>query len=652
MSLRTRILYIVVLVVSLYAVIDNGTLRLVASRFFREWEAEEGRADVESVIAAVNQQLVALEESARIWAHQDQTRRFVDPTRVDEREAFIQAELGQRAMDSAKVDLFYLCDAEGNVLWSHVRDPRTGESLPFTKTLPSQRLSPTSPLLTIEKSQQHISGMMTSVEHGPLLISSIPIQDSQGRSLEPDGRSDFQRPIYGNVIMGRFLEGGLSDSIGESTGCEVRFYARDPANMSGEAGSIIDGITSMEFNSETLEGSDGMLHAFGSLLDLRTRTPLVVEAIVDRKITRLGDRAVNYALLSTIGSVLLILFVLLRLLNRQVLKPLSRLTHKAVEIGKTENTTIRVEMDRKDEIGQLAREFDSMLEKLAQSRAEVVKTARKAGMSEIATGVLHNVGNVLNSVNVSANMAAKSAGQLAIADLESLVQILEQVGDNLGDFISHDARGKHLMPFLQELTQRLSEQQAGLLSELRSLTAGIDHIADLVRSQQSYAGAKGVLEFASLKEEFENAVHICNQAIDRNADVELVREFADVGTVKVDKHKLMEILVNLIQNAYQALAEQAVSPKRITLRILSLGESKARIEVEDNGMGISQENQVKVFQHGFTTRAEGHGFGLHVSANAATEMNASLQVRSAGPDCGATFYLDLPIESPELLSAA
>ena len=652
MSLRTKILYIVVLVVSLYAIIDNGALRLVASKFFREWEAEEGRADVESVIAAVDQQLAALEESARIWANQNQTLRFVDPERASEREAFIEDELGKRAMDSANVDLFYLCDAEGNVLWSHVRDPSTGEPLPFAKTLPSQQLSPTSPLLTIEKSQQHVSGMMTSVEHGPLLIASIPIQDGQGSSLKPDGRSDFQKPIYGNVIMGRFLDGELRRSIGESSGCEALFYGRESANMSGEAASIIDGITSMEFNSETLVGSDGMLHAFGSLLDLRTRTPLVVEAIVDRKITRLGDRAVNYALLSTIGSVLLILFVLLRLLSRLVLSPLSKLTNKAVEIGKTENTTIRVEMDREDEIGQLASEFDSMLEKLAQSRAEVVKTARKAGMSEIATGVLHNVGNVLNSVNVSANMVAKSAGQLAVQDLEALVKILDEVGDNLADFITNDARGKHLMPFLQELTGRLSKQQAEMLIEIQSLTGGIDHIADLVRSQQSYAGAKGVLEFASLDEEFENAIHICNQAIDRNVDVELVREFDDVGTVKVDKHKLMEILVNLIQNAYQALAEPSDSPKRITLRILSMDDTQARIEVADNGIGITPENQVKVFHHGFTTKADGHGFGLHVSANAATEMKGSLRVRSDGPGQGATFYLDLPIESPELLSAA
>jgi len=123
-----------------------------------------------------------------------------------------------------------------------------------------------------------------------------------------------------------------------------------------------------------------------------------------------------------------------------------------------------------------------------------------------------------------------------------------------------------------------------------------------------------------------------------------VREYEALDEVKVDKHKLMEILVNLLQNARQAMDAEGRPEKRLTVRILQVEGNKARIEVEDTGTGIAKKDLARVFQHGFTTKKDGHGFGLHVSANAATEMNASLQVRSDGPGQGATFYLDIPIE--------
>ena len=69
------------------------------------------------------------------------------------------------------------------------------------------------------------------------------------------------------------------------------------------------------------------------------------------------------------------------------------------------------------------------------------------------------------------------------------------------------------------------------------------------------------------------------------------------------------------------------------------------IEVEDNGCGIRDEDLQRIFHHGFTTKKNGHGFGLHVSANAATEMGAKLHVHSDGPGRGASFFLDIPLEA-------
>jgi len=151
----------------------------------------------------------------------------------------------------------------------------------------------------------------------------------------------------------------------------------------------------------------------------------------------------------------------------------------------------------------------------------------------------------------------------------------------------------------------------------------------------------------------DTAIKICEQALGDAGDVEIVREFTpDMPSVSVDKHKLMEILVNLIQNAKQALDESDQPHKRITLRVMPVGDDTARIEVEDNGMGIAPMNLENVFHHGFTTKRDGHGFGLHVSANAAKELHSSLNVRSDGPGQGATFHLDIPMDAEAPLQAA
>jgi signal transduction histidine kinase len=335
-----------------------------------------------------------------------------------------------------------------------------------------------------------------------------------------------------------------------------------------------------------------------------------------------------------------------------VITPLSALTEKAVEIGRRDDTTIKVGLERADEIGQLAGEFDRMLGKLAKSREQVIQTARQAGMSEIATGVLHNVGNVLNSVNVAANLAVKKTDELALADLEILVGVLEGHQRDLAAFVGQDPRGKHLVPFLKELSEGLATQRQALRGELRALNQGIEHIAELVRAQQSHAGTKGVFEKAQLAEQVEAALGICQPGLAECVDLEVVRDFAALPAVDVDKHKLMEILVNLIQNAAQSLRERGGAGRRLELRLARLSEGAARIEVRDNGIGIPRENLTRIFQHGFTTKKNGHGFGLHVSANAATEMGAKLHAHSDGPDRGASFYLDIPLPAEAVPAAA
>lgn len=287
---------------------------------------------------------------------------------------------------------------------------------------------------------------------------------------------------------------------------------------------------------------------------------------------------------------------------------------------------------------QLARVNDE----LREAQAELVTTARRAGMAEIATNVLHNVGNVLNSVNVSARLlyekvhASKGQGVIRVAEL------MREHSDDLGAFISSDPKGRALPGYLGKLAEALAAEQRSMIDELVQLTKSIDHIKEIVATQQSYAGNSSVLEPGSLRELIEDVVRICDVSLARHR-VTLTKELADIPMMSLDKHKVLQILINLINNAKQALDSVADRPSCITLRLKATDDKRVRIEVEDNGEGISRDNLPRVFEHGFTTRADGHGFGLHSCILAAHEMGGELTVQSAGPGKGALFTLELPL---------
>ncbi len=283
-------------------------------------------------------------------------------------------------------------------------------------------------------------------------------------------------------------------------------------------------------------------------------------------------------------------------------------------------------------------------DELREAQAELVTTARRAGMAEIATNVLHNVGNVLNSVNVSAQVLYEKVHTSKGPGVAKVAQLMKEHPDDLGDFISSDPKGRALPDYLDKLADALAVEQQGMIAELAQLTRRIDHIKEIVATQQSYAGNASVLEPGSLRELVEDVVRICDVSLARH-HITLIKEFSDVPQMPLDKHRVLQILVNLINNAKQALDAGANRPPQIILRLKVVDEGRVRVEVEDNGEGISQDNLARVFEHGFTTRVDGHGFGLHSCILAAHEMGGDLTVQSAGPGRGALFILVLPLAS-------
>ena len=282
---------------------------------------------------------------------------------------------------------------------------------------------------------------------------------------------------------------------------------------------------------------------------------------------------------------------------------------------------------------------------LEAAHKRLIETSRLAGMAEVATDVLHNVGNVLNSVNVSCSLAVDRVKASKAASLSKVSALLEENRGRLGEFLVNDPRGQQIPGYLAALAEHYTGEQAALLQELEQLRENIEHIKQIVAMQQSYAKVAGVTETVSAGQLVEDALHINAAALARHT-VQVRREFEETPPILTDRHRVLQILVNLIRNAKYALDDSGQPDRLMTLRIGGDGDGHVRIQVSDNGVGIPPENLTRIFAHGFTTRHNGHGFGLHSSALAVRELGGSIQAQSEGLGKGATFTLLLPYNPP------
>jgi ligand-binding sensor domain-containing protein/signal transduction histidine kinase len=281
---------------------------------------------------------------------------------------------------------------------------------------------------------------------------------------------------------------------------------------------------------------------------------------------------------------------------------------------------------------------------------QLLETSHQAGMAEVASNVLHNIGNVLNSVNVSAALTTDLLRTFKVPKLERVVALLDEHAGDLGAFMTTDPKGVQLTEYLRKLSASMSGDQQRGMEELERLRKNIEHINEIVAMQQNYARVSGVREEVKVAELVEDSLRINSGSLARHG-VQIIREYQEVPPINIEKHKVLQILVNLLRNAREACQECRQQDKRVTVRIAG-DHDRVLISVADNGMGIAPENLTRIFNHGFTTRKNRHGFGLHSGALAAKNLGGSLSVHSEGLGKGAVFTLTLPVQQGHCHDAA
>jgi len=318
--------------------------------------------------------------------------------------------------------------------------------------------------------------------------------------------------------------------------------------------------------------------------------------------------------------------------------------HRDQELSEAKLGLERRVTERTQELREQIVAKDTALDDLAEAQRRLIDLSRISGMAEVATGVLHNVGNVLNSVNVSATIVADHLRAMRVGQVSELAQVLHDHRSELTNFVSNDPRGQRIIPYMSNLSRNLELERDQLGKEVAGLLQHIGHIKQIVAMQQTYARSSGVLEKIALSEVVEDALGITAPGMKRH-NIAFEVQSEELPPITTDRHKVLQILLNLIRNAKDATKLSGKPNREIAISLSNVKQNRVSIQIADNGVGIPPENLVRIFSHGFTTKKDGHGFGLHSGALAAKQLGGSLTAASEGSAMGATFTLELPVSA-------
>ena len=581
--------------------------RHVVMPSFAQLERADAQTAMRRIRFALDRTLSELGLLATDWGNWEDTYRFVG----DHNSAYVAANISNVALRQLNVNVLMIVDREGHVLQARDLDLQSDRPLGLELTsapeLPSD--FPWRPNLHAATAVR----CLLRTSQGILMLAAAPVLDGHGNG-----------PSRGRVIIGRLLSPAVVRSLGAQAQVALAMLPPDPTAAT----------------ERTLE-SDSVTHVYRTFNDLYGQPVMMLRVDVPREITLRGYRAVAYATACLIAAAVIVLVLLVVVLNRVILKPLARVTHHAVALGEDRDQTPRLDLRRGDEFGVLARELDRMVERLAESRMQLVDQSFQAGFAELANGVLHNLGNAMTPMSVRLANLTERLRAAPIADAEQAVAELKEGTPDA-------ARGADLEEFLRLACKQLAATVRSAQEDVATITRQASLIQTTLAEQMRSARNEHVIESVRLTELLAQSLEIvpdtCRSRLAIAAD-ETVRR---VGVVRVARTVLRLILQNLIINAADAVRDAGKDQGTLRVSAEIVHEADQRqlhLQCVDDGVGIAAENLERVFEKGFTTKSPetNHGIGLHWCANAIGALGGQIWAASDGPGRGAALHLLVPL---------
>ena len=614
MSLKFKALVVVGAAILLLVALGAGALFPIL-RSFDVLEQAEARRNSARVLHAIEDRVAQLRRTARDWSEWSDTYAFVQGDKDD----FVESNLYFESLETLRVHFMVFYDLNGQIRWSGMFDLATGEPIEIAEFAPGV-LRADDPLLANRTAGAGPGGVMET-SAGPAIVVSNPILPSEAP----------EAPAMGTLVVGRLLDGETLREISEQV--QVAFDLIGAADKAPVAG----------FASHDLGGDALVVQE--SLPDLAGGTPrFVLHTYTPRDISALGDRAIALSLLLIGITGLVALAAIWAMLHWLVLRPVLRLSQQVLHIGDATRPDSRVAVDGHDEIAVLAREFNRTLARLDDARRQLAYQSHRAGMNEMAAGVLHNLRNGLSPLvgrvdGLAAQLRQGAGGELARA------------GTELADPALPPERRRRLADYVAATGAEIVAAREEQVSELAAISRMAHTVGEIITGQDRIIYASETSEAVAVAVVLDEAISLLPAAPQRRLSIEIDRNLAQLPAVQVSSVTLLQVLHNLLVNAGDSVRAAHRDDGRVRIAG-ALNGGMVEIEVTDNGVGLAEANRTRIFERGITSKVSGRGgVGLHWCANAVGAVGGRLWATSAGPGAGATFHLQLPLANPSEAAA-
>ena len=591
---------------------------LVMAPAFAKMELDAAIRNLDRCEEAVDGVAESVSTLAADYGAWDDTCLFLE----NRNQAYRDSNLSTSFHETTGNDLVAILSTSMDVIVFSCVDPNSRESVSLPELL--KQFQASGGIFTSFSSNDDSTEGLLQTTHGLMMVAARPIVTSKREG-----------PIRGTMIMGRFLNRDRITEMCNRTHCQLNLLPltkTDPPESQTSAPGYDNSI--VEVDESTLRSERLLKDAYGA--------PVALLTLLDvRPIAHQCQFARNAAMICSLIGILLMIPGTGFALRLRIVEPLQTMASHAARVGIEDDLAARLNSDRTDEIGILARSFDHMVAHLAEARRETEESAHRAGMAEIASEVLHNVGNAVNTANCCAEVIGDRLHNSRLSGLEKATSLLSDQASNAVHFFSEDPRGPKLINYLVTVTGTLQKEQAENLSELQRLQETIRHIRDAIASQQSHARKSDFRQRVDLRALL-NETLLVNEALQKQCGVSVTINMPELPLLELNRSRVAQVLVNLEKNALLSMQSVPERNHVLTVNVAVLETNLLQIEVQDTGTGFTPEIHERLFGQGFTTRKEGSGLGLHYCVNVIREMGGDIKAYSDGPGTGARFQITIP----------
>lgn len=627
MSLRVRILLILAIVASIYTFLNFSSHHMIIFPSYVLIEQDEARKDIKRCVDAIQREIYRLNVLCYNRAVEGNTYQFV----LNKGSEYIERNLGPRFFVDNNLNVIYIINDKREVVWGEIIDPVKKKTIQMDD-FPSRSFSKNHQLLA-----SNIKGRSSGIDNtikgifmtkrGPMIIASCPIIPSESTG-----------PVRGTLIMGRFLNNDAVAALKKETGVDFQLWSISGGSIPEGSETFLKRIT---VNNPYIihDRNEKLLEVYAKLSDLQESPALLIRADIPRDITARGNKLMKLDMLSVVVSGLLVLIIWLILFQKVIVDPITKLTKHIMSMGENSNLSSLPSIRNNDDIGKIATAFDHMAQQLTTARKKLLEESYYSGISEMATGVLHNVRNALSPMITQIDALCRGLHESPIEEIERAKA--ELAGNNLTN-----TRRKELTRFLELAHQSLvssSRERKNKLSSLVGLTMQIEEILD---EQERFSRANRPIEEFSLYQMMHDSEALLPDELRRIVHVHIDRNIEEFEPITTYKLPLLQVFANLLFNAGESIKGSGTVRGKIQIH----GEKEKidnvdmiHLQICDNGEGIEPDKLEKIFDRGFTTKhGKSSGIGLYWCANTFTAIRGKLYAKSEGKGRGACFHVLIP----------